>query len=167
MPSTDSEQGNCVTSVAFARDGKLVATGYKDGGMRLFRTESPEPLQVWGLSGSVTSIVFAPDGKGIAARCADNTIRLLSIESSEPLQVWENSDNSSDSVTSVVFCPDGKTIAAKCGEKLQFFSAERSELSQTWDHDSCFRSVRIACIAHLLLIFQCRLGSNELFSWGV
>jgi WD40 repeat protein len=67
-----------VTSVAFAPDGAIVASGGSDGAIRLWdvATGLPVGLPLFGHQGGVTSLSFSADGQTLASSGADTTVRL-------------------------------------------------------------------------------------------
>jgi WD40 repeat protein len=70
-----------VLGVAFSPDGKMVATGSRDGAARLWSAETFEPLGVplehpnW-----VEDLEFSPDGRLLLTACSDGAARLWSVE---------------------------------------------------------------------------------------
>ena len=64
-----------VNSVAFSRDGKILATGSKDGAARLWDVATQRPIggPLTGHAGPVTSVAFSPDGKTLATGSSDGT----------------------------------------------------------------------------------------------
>jgi WD40 repeat protein len=70
-----------VNSVAFAPDGRTLATGSDDTTVILWDLTDPaRPRQLGppltGFNGSVDSVVFVPDGRTLATGSADNTVIL-------------------------------------------------------------------------------------------
>jgi WD40 repeat protein len=72
-----------VTSVAFSpRDeDKVIASGGKDGGIRLWRYETglegqPAGQPIYGHQGAVSAVVFSPDRRNIISAGVDTTIRV-------------------------------------------------------------------------------------------
>jgi RNA polymerase sigma factor (sigma-70 family) len=111
------------TSVAFSRDGTLLATAGHDGIMILWDTATRKPLRKIELveepylhrkgdgfeSGGILDVAFAPDGKTLATANHDGTIRLFETATGKQLRVLRGHANS---VRSVAFAPDGKVLAS-------------------------------------------------------
>ena len=107
-------------AVAFSPDGKLLATGYGDGYVRLwdpvtaqaigapFRADTTTPVGYGGVSG----LAFSPDGKLLATADADGTVRLWNTATRQaaraPLPAVTGPGHS---VSEVAFSPDGKLLA--------------------------------------------------------
>jgi predicted NACHT family NTPase len=106
-----------VSSVAFSPDGKVLASGSKDGTVRFWNVQRRVPFQKSimvpeerRVLPSVWSIAFSPDGKILAYGSGEGTIRLWDIEGwvlrGKPLIGHR------DAVSSVAFSPDGKVLAS-------------------------------------------------------
>ncbi|MET9731121.1 helix-turn-helix domain-containing protein [Streptomyces sp. NPDC006458] len=69
-----------VNTVAFAPDGRLLATGSSDGTVRLRRTADRAPVATLRLPGRVRAIAFSPDGSTLAATSTEGPVRLFGVE---------------------------------------------------------------------------------------
>jgi WD40 repeat protein/serine/threonine protein kinase/energy-coupling factor transporter ATP-binding protein EcfA2 len=103
---------DAVRSVTFSADGRLIASGSRDGAIILWdaatRRAIGQPLT--SDTDRVNSVVFSPDARLLASGGADGAIRLWDVEtgapSGQPLTGHE------DAVWGVAFSPDGRTLAS-------------------------------------------------------
>jgi WD40 repeat protein len=68
-------------SVSFSTNGKTIASGGKDGSIRIWDTNTGEQLTTWSTGSSVADVVFLPDGKSIASTGEAGNVQLWQIES--------------------------------------------------------------------------------------
>ena len=99
-----------VSSLAFSRDRKILASASGDKTIRLwggYRGEIKHTLN--GHADTVWSVAIRPDGQTLVSGSADKTIRLWSISDSQQTRILTGH---SAWVTSVAISPDGKTLAS-------------------------------------------------------
>jgi RNA polymerase sigma factor (sigma-70 family) len=103
-----------VNSVMYSSDGKVLASGSKDGTVRLWEAATGKPLALLDTGEqTITSVAIAPDGKTLAAGSLDQTIWLWEVASGKVVHRLRGHD---DGVWSVAFASDGQTLASTGGE---------------------------------------------------
>ncbi|MFF3209195.1 helix-turn-helix domain-containing protein [Streptomyces sp. NPDC002886] len=105
--------GGPVNAVAFAPDGRLLATAGSDGKVLLRRVADRSPVAAFTAPGRVRAVAFSPDGRTLAAGSTDGPVRLW------PLGADGGAGGGSVSLLppstagarAVAFAPDGGTLA--------------------------------------------------------
>jgi len=110
-----------VDSVAFSRNGGILASGGDDGEVKLWRVQkivdgSLDPLMrtMEGHSKSVSSVVFSPLGGYLASASWDKTVKLWHIKTGNCTKTLEGHDGA---VNSVAFSPRGVYLASGSADK--------------------------------------------------
>ena len=94
----------------FSPDGTLLAVGYGDGAVRLFRASDLERLRTMvGHTDTVASVAFSPDGTMLASGSYDRTIRVWRVSDRTLLRVLRGHTGA---VLSLAFSPDGTILAS-------------------------------------------------------
>ena len=101
-------------SVAFSPDGELVAAGYSDSNIHVWRVSDGLLLDtLTGHKGIVSSLSFSPDGQWLVSGSTDNTLRLYQTQDEEgTLKPRYILVGHTGPVNSVAFSPDGTLIAS-------------------------------------------------------
>ncbi len=111
--------GSCV-SLAFSGDGKLLASGSRDGTAIVWSSETwqalatlqnPDKDSLHGGPGMVENVAFSPDGKTLALASCEGSVQLWDVAGGKLL---ESLRGHSSRVLAVAFSPDGRTLAS-CG----------------------------------------------------
>ncbi len=121
-PIPDPARGDTVSAVAISPGGNLIATGYGDGHIQLWRRRGARLIPLGtpqagsqspaGFINQVEFVAFSPDGKLLASGGDDGTVRLWDITDPArpaPLSVIHDSK---DAVFSVAFSHHGDLLAA-------------------------------------------------------
>jgi WD40 repeat protein len=112
-------------SVAFAADGKALASGGKDGLVRLWETATGREIRRFqGHKGNVDGLAFSPDGKTLLSAGTDNTVCLWDLATGN-LRLNLILVTRTASANAVAFAPDGKA----------FVAAGKNGAARIWDLD--------------------------------
>jgi WD40 repeat protein len=113
LPSTDRNAG-LVGAVAVSPDGKVLAGGTENGGVRLWDLAAwvpgePPPCRVLeGHAGAVLALVFSPDGATLASAGKDGNVVLR--DAADGRKRWELAGACAEAVPQLAFSPDGKVL---------------------------------------------------------
>jgi WD40 repeat protein len=100
-------------ALAFRADGAMLATGSRDGLVRLWDARSgAERSTLRGLGGEVRVVAFSPDGALVLGSSSEGQTRVWTTEG-KPRSAFGGHRTA---VTSAAFSPDGETIVTTSGE---------------------------------------------------
>jgi WD40 repeat protein len=104
-----------VRAVAFAPDGKTVATASGIAVVICDRASGEVRTTLWGHTDRVLCLAYSPDGTRLASGSDDQTVRIWDVAAGRELAVLKGHGQP---VGAVAFAPDGKTIASAGGAVL-------------------------------------------------
>src|SRR2546423_1624132 len=113
------EHGGSARAVAFAPDGKTVASGGDDTNIRLRAVATGKEIRaLQGHEDAITmvwSVAVAPDGKSLASGGANNAGQLWDAGTGKEILTFQFRHH----LYQVAFAPDGKTVAGALGAFVQ------------------------------------------------
>jgi WD40 repeat protein len=133
-----------IMAVAFAADGKTLASGHYDNTVALWDVASGMKLRTFKQhSHPVYAVAISPDGKTLASGDYDNSVRLWDLATGAEQRTLTGHVNT---VSSVAFSQDGKTLA----------SGSYDGTIRLWDV-SCganYRTLKSRTTRHLSIVFS-------------
>jgi WD40 repeat protein/tRNA A-37 threonylcarbamoyl transferase component Bud32 len=101
--------------VAFAPDGRTVASGDEEGRVQLWDpTGTRPPVTIQGHKGPVTAVAFVPDGKALASAGEDTFVKLWSVPDGKALKTLKGHQRP---IHALAFSPKTKLLASCSGER--------------------------------------------------
>ncbi len=107
-----------VQAVAFAPDGRTLASAGNDAAVHLWEQATGNELASWPAHRhAVLCLAFSPDGRLLASGSFDRMVRVWDVATRECLVALRGR---TPVVTAVAFAPHGQTLAAAFGDRLAF-----------------------------------------------
>jgi RNA polymerase sigma factor (sigma-70 family) len=162
-----------VTAVAYAPDGKLIASAGQDRVIRLWHPATgKEAARLPGHKDFVYGLAFSPDGKTLASAGRDATVLLWDVEKvGRPEAQPRKLDGFKGPVLTVAFAPDGATLAtggddgaivlwdAATGKETKRFGEKRGRIRRlAFSPDG-----KVLAAAHLTGDFSKQVGALHLW----
>ncbi len=101
---------DCIYSIAWSPDGKLLASGSYDKMVKLWDTATGQEVKnLQDHIDAVFAVAFSPDGKYLASGSQDRSVKIWDVASGQRLYTLSDA---ADGLTSIAYSPSGKQIAA-------------------------------------------------------
>ncbi|KIK32601.1 hypothetical protein CY34DRAFT_138349 [Suillus luteus UH-Slu-Lm8-n1] len=119
-----------VMKIALSPDGKKVASGSRNGAVKLWSVDTGKVIKTWtGHTDRVISVSWSQDGGRVVSGSDDGTLRVWDVQSGKtilgPINIGKN-------VREVCYSPDAKMIATALGSRgLKIWDANSGELLKT------------------------------------
>ena len=117
-------QDNSVRGVSFSLDGKILATGNRDGTISVWDTHTMQQKRTlsrhehW-----VSCVSFSPDGETLASGSGDGTVYLWDLQTGQQKSVftghtvgYQKAHQYTKEITRLSFNPDGTTLVSECAD---------------------------------------------------
>lgn len=130
-----------VLTVAVSPDGKALASGGRDGAVKIWDVKSGTLMRtLTGQTGAVFGVAFSPNGQMVASGSTDNTTKLWDLKSGALVNTLEGH---ASTVFAVAFSPDGKTLASGSADKtIKLWDVQTGALKHTYTgHDNSVSAV--------------------------
>ena len=130
-----------VSAVAISADGKTVASGSRDGTVRVWSTATGEQtLKLDGHEGRVSAVAISADGKTVASSSDDGTVRVWSTATGEQTLKLDGHEGI---VSAVAISADGKTVASGSEDgTVRVWSTATGEQTQRFKTRSLLHRLR-------------------------
>ncbi len=133
-----------VDTLDFSKDGLFLASGSKEGVIRVWNVESGEQdFALYGHRDWVASIAYSPNGRLIASGSGDRTIRIWDVATKQPVLILAKH---TDNVNGVCFTPDGlHLISVSSDQTIRIWDLKTgSEVRVIEGHKSVIRGVAVS-----------------------
>jgi WD40 repeat protein len=134
--------GGLIRAVAFAPDGKLLASASHDHTLSVWRLGPPvrELYRFRGHAGDVLCVAFSGDGRVVASGGADGSVRLWSVQGPTAGQEVRALTGKAEAVEALAFSPNGKVLAAGGDDGvLRLYDARSHDLLKQMSQDRAVR----------------------------
>jgi len=129
-----------VYTIALSPNGKTVASGSNDGGVKLWDIEMRKVTAKWtGHTDRVLSMRWSADGMCVASGSIDGTVRVWEMESGKT--VLGPSKTGNQHVYAVAYSPDSSNIASGGDKAIEIWDTTTGERLSTLEQDSLVLSL--------------------------
>lgn len=139
-PGESAASAHSVVAVAYAPDGRTLATASWEGLVNLWDADTGVLRRRLGERAGGVALAYSPDGKWLATGGLGGIVRVWDVETGAMVRDWKTGDRV---VYSVAFSPDGGAVAAGTGPSLWGTDDEGPGSVFLWDTKSGAERLRL------------------------
>jgi WD40 repeat protein len=143
LGSTRFRHGSQVWALGLSPDGKILASGGRDGVVKLWETDTGKLLHSLTKGRQdLRTVTFAPDGKTVAFGGTNFVIHLYNPLTGQEIRTFGQHN---DMVLSLSYTADGKTLASSAENSIYLWDPATGQLVRRWEaHKDAVRCVAFA-----------------------
>lgn len=152
-----------VSTIAFSPDSKILASGSKDGQVKIWDWEA-ETFEIFNNSTAINTVAISYDNQFLAIGSVNSSIILFNLITQK---VDFELDSNLGSVASLVFSPDGRFLAGggRDNDAVKVWHVKTGELLHSLECSSCWQGVLSVSFSQDSQILAASLAGGAIKVW--
>jgi WD40 repeat protein len=155
---------NRINTFTFSPDGKMLASGSKDGQVRVCDWQSSDVLEICiKIVTAINTVAISANSQFLAVGNGESKILLLNLETrQEHIEL----DNHSGAISSLMFSPDGQLLASGSrDDTIKIWHVKTGELLHSFEGGSCWQGVSSVSFSKDGQMLAAGLEGGEIKVW--